>query len=158
MERVTVVDRDHGLKAFRQRLSELRGAGVTVGVHEDKGAEAHGESGLTLAEVASIHEFGLGVPERSMVRQFVDENADQIREWQKRAAEAVIAGEVTAEQVLELLGEQILGAMKERILAGIPPGLSESTKRKRGGDATPLVDTAQMIGAFAYKLVTGGAS
>jgi hypothetical protein len=148
---VRVIDRDLGLEAFRKSLKELSNSGVTVGIHEDAGGEAHDE--LSIAEVAAFHEFGLGVPERSMVRAFVDENAEQVKEWQREAGQAVVEGQLGPEQALERLGEQILGAMKERILAGIAPELSEATKRHRGDGAVALVDTTQMLGAFAYKLV-----
>lgn len=147
---VRIVDRDTGYAAFVKQLAEIGKTGVTVGVHADDGANVH--DGPSIAEVAAIHEFGLGVPERSMVRGFVDEHGDEVRAWQRLAAQAVLERRLDALQALEQLGEKILGAMKERILAGIPPELAESTKKSRGDDAVALVHTAQMLGAFAYKL------
>ena len=47
---------------------------------------------------------------------------------------------------------QIEGETKERILAGIGPELSDSTKRKRGESAVPLLDSGQLLGAIRAQL------
>ena len=52
-----------------------RQRGVTVGVHSGEGAAPSGDGALSVLDVATIHEFGLGHnPERSFVRAFADEN------------------------------------------------------------------------------------
>jgi hypothetical protein len=122
---------------------------VSVGIHEDEGAADHGE--LTNAEVGSIHEFGLGVPERSFIRGYFDEHADDIEEGQEVALRNILFG---ADPHVEAarFGLKLESGIKERILARIAPPLAESTKRRRGDSAVPLVDTSQLIGAIRSKV------
>lgn len=125
---------------------------ITVGIHEDDGGQEHGE--LTTAEVGSIHEFGLGVPERSFIRGYFDEHADEIEQGQEVALRNIMFG---ADPKVEAgrLGLKLESGIKERILARIAPPLAESTKRRRGESAVPLVDTSQLIGAIRSKVSVG---
>jgi hypothetical protein len=122
---------------------------VTVGIHEEEGAEEHGE--LTTAEVGAIHEFGLGVPQRSFVRGYFDEHANEIQEAQDVALENILAGADPQTEAARL-GLKLESGIKQRILARIDPPLAESTKRRRGEDAVPLVDTSQLLGAIRSKV------
>lgn len=132
-------------------LGALEGLGreITIGIHADEGAEDHG--GLTNAELGTIHELGLGVPQRSFVRAYFDENVHEIGGDVEAAIARVLEGS-DVDLEAELLGAKIEAGMKERILARIEPGLSEETKRKRGQDAVPLVDTSQLMGSIRYKV------
>jgi hypothetical protein len=123
---------------------------ITVGIHEDEGAGDHGDD-LTIADVGAIHEFGLGVPQRSFVRGYFDENAAAIEQAQDAALARILDG-ADPETEAARLGLQMEGGMKTRILARIAPPLAESTKRKRGEGAVPLVDTSQLIGAIRSKV------
>jgi hypothetical protein len=123
---------------------------VTVGIHEDEGAEDHGDD-LTIADVGAIHEFGLGVPQRSFVRGYFDENAPRIEQAQDAALVRILDG-ADPETEAARLGLQLEGGMKARILARIAPPLAESTKRRRGESAVPLVDSSQLIGAIRSKV------
>jgi hypothetical protein len=124
---------------------------VTVGIHEQEGSEGHGGDGLTTAEVGAVHEFGLGVPQRSFVRGYFDDNADEIVQAQDAALQRILDGgdpEVEAGRV----ALKLESGMKERILARIDPGLAESTKKRRGEGAVPLVATSQLLGAVRGKV------
>ncbi len=54
----------------------------------------------------------------------------------------------------------IEGEIKERIYAGIAPGLSPEVRAKRGESAVPLIETSQFIGAIRaeVKLLLNGAT
>jgi len=125
---------------------------VTVGIHEEEGAEEHGD--LTNAELGAIHEFGLGVPQRSFIRGYFDENAAEIEQAQDEALNNIVFGADPRAEA-ERLGLKLESGMKERILARIDPPLAESTKRRRGASAVPLVDTSQLLGAVRSKVTVG---
>lgn len=152
---VTIRTRDTGMAKFLKRLKSPE---VTVGVHEDDGSAIDADSDLTVAEVAAVHEFGLGVPERSWLRDFVDENREQLKDMLATVAIQVAKG--NGEQAMERFGLAVVGMIKKRITAGIDPPLTELTKlekmRVTGGKAkdTPLIRFGQFIGSIAHEVNT----
>jgi hypothetical protein len=64
-----------------------------------------GGSGLTVAQVASYHEFGLGVPRRSFIRDYVDQDAEQIRQRLRKVAKDVGEGRLTLQVSMARFGE-----------------------------------------------------
>lgn len=120
---------------------------ITVGIHAAEGSGGHG--GVTNAELGEIHEFGLGVPQRSFIRAYYDENESALAELMQDAiAGALIDGD-DLQQAAELVAVQVEGEIKERILGRLPgKELSKSVRRKRGESAVPLVDTSQLIGSI----------
>lgn len=123
---------------------------VSVGIHADDGAKTY-EDGLTTAEVGACHEFGLGVPMRSFVRGYFDENVESIAALQEAALGRILGG-ADPHSEAGRLGLVLEGGMKQRILARIPPPLAASTKKRRGESAVPLVATSQLIGAIRSKV------
>lgn len=122
---------------------------ITVGIHADEGAKLHGD--LTNVEIGSYHEFGLGVPERSFLRAYFDENAADVERAQDQALDRIMAG-ADPETEAQRLGLKLEGGIKERMLARIDPPLAESTKRRRGESAVPLIHTSQLIGSIRSKV------
>lgn len=151
----TVSVRDNGYKGLIGRLSKP--STVTVGVHMAEGSEQSADGDITVAEIAAIHEFGLGVPERSWLRDFVDENRDEIHQLMRRAGREIAAG-MEPEKAMARFGLVIVGKVKERIIAGIDPPLAEVTKiakqrKTRGGPKdTPLILFGQLISAIAHEV------
>lgn len=114
---------------------------ITVGVHSDKGGDQH-DGGLTVAELASIHEFGLGVPERSFIRGWFDENREKLPEAIRVELEQAIAeGDPTL--AFERLAVTIQGSIQQRISNGIDPELADETIIRKGS-STPLIDTEHL--------------
>lgn len=152
-------DTDHGLRA---RLDALKAAErdaarweVVVGVlASGDGAEPHADSELTVLDIATIHEFGApaaGIPQRSFIRAFVDENRDVIRGWQRELFQQVLAGQLDVRLALERLGAKLAGAIQARIAQGIaPPNAPETVERK--GSATPLIDSGQLRGSISHQV------
>ncbi len=145
----TITDKDHGyarlLRATRERVP-----GVFVGLLTE---EQHKDSELTVPEIGEIHELGLGVPARPWLRPVVDGRTAFIRERLRRVAQGVALGKVTAAQGMDLLGQALVNAIRARIRAGIPPELADSTKASKGANKdTPLIHTAQFIGAITHKV------
>lgn len=129
---------------------------ITVGVHsqdgdvEKKGDEEGG--GVRLIDVAIAHEFGLGVPRRSFVADWQDENADRHRKQVQAMAKAIVKGTVpNAEVAAERLANLWVAEVQRRIVAGIAPALHPKTIARKKS-STPLIDTGQLRSSIAYAL------
>jgi hypothetical protein len=161
-----VQDIDKGYQELRKVLLELGGAKVTIGFHEDAGAA---EGGLTVAEVASFHEFGLGVPQRAFLAPTIDEGQDELATFAGKAALAVMAKKLTPDQALGRLGEKAKNMVQETLRKKRPEWrpLAKSTIEKKANkgrlkgvkraafltsDGNPLIDTGQMINSVSYKV------
>ncbi len=124
---------------------------ITVGIHAEEGQEQH-DGGLTNAEVGTFHEFGLGVPQRSFIRAYFDENEALIVAKLEQAAQRVLDGaddKLEAQRFAVWLESQV----KEFILnRNVEPELSDATKKRRGENAVPLVDSSQMLGSIRGKV------
>lgn len=136
-----IQDQDHGYaRLLRTAAAQRRGAAVAVGIQGSDATKDHG--GATMAEIAAVHEFGLGhVPERSFIRAWVDENRAAIETRLRNTAIEVQAGRIDAQGGLNRFGVWAVGQIRSRILAGIEPAL----KYREG---TPLVDTGQLISSI----------
>jgi len=164
-----ITDTDRGYKVLLARLAkEQQGRVVDVGVMGSEAGDAKltrvnkkGDIAVTddtVAGIATIHEFGLGVPERSFIRAYVDEHQPQIEAMLRKAAEDVVTGKVQSFDVaLGRIGLKIRDEIKERIRSGIEPGLAEATKDRKGS-STPLIDTGQLISSITWELrrISGG--
>lgn len=113
-----------------------------------KGGDAHpdedGEdSGLTIAEVLEIHEFGKGnCPPRSVIRGWFDENVDEIRRL--LVTQFTQVKNTSAVVIAQRLALKFRAGMQIRITQRIPPPLKASTvkrKTRRGKKDVPLIDT-----------------
>lgn len=148
---VKVVDR--GYNALLGRL--VRGAGkVTVGIHEQEGAAPEGDSGITVAEVAALHEFGLGGQEqRSFVRAYVDQRDAQIQGSMRQIGEGIVSGKIpSVEQGLEQLGAEAASGMQDFITSGsVQPEIKPATIARKG-HATPLLNKGTLVGSITSKV------
>lgn len=148
--------KDHGAIAMLSRL--LEGGALKVGVLAEDAAEQHedadGEpSGLTVGEIAEIHEFGLGsVPRRSFLAGWADENADQIKTVITRGGQALARGKLgSIDQLLEQIGVWAVGSIQARIATNIPPPLSPITIQRKGSSVA-LIDSGQLRSSISYKV------
>lgn len=149
----SVTDTDKGYAALMKKLGRVQPK-LIVGVFgENAQAVADGENVITIGELAEIHEFGLGVPERSWLRGYVDENNDRITQMIAAVGAQVTAGNLTPEAALNLVGLKIVGEIKERISGGIQPANAESTIQQKGS-SVPLIDTGQFRGSISHQVTT----
>ena len=151
MSKVKIVDKDKGYKALVKRVYGMGKPTVSVGILEAEGAQEAAGSNITIAELAAIHEFGLGVPERSFLRAWFDQNEDRARSFVTELLKAVVKGKYSKEQALELLGTKLQAEIQARISAGIDPANAPSTIARKGS-ATPLIDTGQLRSSMSYKV------
>lgn len=126
---------------------------ITVGIHAAEGSGGH--DGLTNAELGEIHEFGLGVPQRSFLRAYFDENENHLSALiTDGIAEALLDGG-DLQREMDLVAVQVEGEIKDRVYnRGVPQNLSKSVRRKRGDSAVALVDTSQLMGSIRGKAET----
>lgn len=159
---VTVKDDRRQYDRLRRDLNRLGSLRTTVGVHDDAGM--HGLDGVTVAEIAAVHEFGEGrIPQRSFLRKTFDEREGAIRGVLEDGIADVIAERFTPQQVMDKAGMIVRGMVQTAIQAGIEPPLSEMTiasrdaKAKHGGGLqslagqhTPLIDTGQLLSSITH--------
>lgn len=152
--KLTITDKDFGwnhLKDAVLRLDANGGAYTLVGVQGSQAAANVQDTRLTYAELARIHEFGNArTPQRSWLRAAIHEYQTAI---QKRAAlcgRGVLLDKFTVEQALELLGEYVVGVIKQRISDGISPPNAPSTI-KRKGSSKPLIDKGGFRASITHR-------
>lgn len=143
---------DHGANSLLKRLEE-KGT-VKVGVLAESGDKSHSSTGTTVSLVAGVHEFGApdrGIPERSFIRGYVDENERDIREKIRKSTRQVIQGKKKVGDVLEILGLVFVGEIQERISTGIEPPLNRKTVERKGS-SKPLIDTGQLRSSILHEV------
>lgn len=150
-----VRDDDRGYKKMVDTIFKMGAPKISVGIHEAEGAQEH--DGLTVLELATIHEFGIGVPERSFIRAWFDENEDRARVALTRLLESVVAGKRQPDQAIELFAQWAVGDMQARIARGISPPLAEKTIARKGS-STPLIDTGQLRSSLSYEIFNADGS
>lgn len=145
MARAKITDRDKGAKRLAKALKQS--AIVTVGIHEKEGAEAKDpEGGLSLVEVAAVHEFGseaANIPRRSFIRDWFDETEQKQQERLRKLFDMVAKGG-DLETLAKRFGLLCQAEVQARIALGIPPPLEEETIARKGGKSTPLINTGQL--------------
>lgn len=148
--RVKISDKDKG---YAKMLKALTGKSPTlkVGVFGEEASKEH--EGVSNGELATIHEFGLGVPERSFIRSWVDENQDKAASFLRQQIEVQLKnGSEDFRQAIERLGLFCVAGIQARMSEGIPPPLAASTIKAKGS-STPLINTGQLRSSVTYALV-----
>ena len=158
---------DRGWEDIKARVTALRGAGavVTVGVQGAPAAANHQDSRLTVAQIATVHEFGktirqpnmkrtIRIPERSFLRATVDQYREAIARRQVLLSQGYVLGKFELKPAMELLGQYVVGLIKQRIANGIAPPNSPWTIAKKGS-SKPLIDTGQLRNSITYKVEVG---
>ncbi len=153
-----LTDTDEGAKALYLRLLGASEISLSVGIHADAGAQRYApprgqkDEGVTMVELAEIHEFGLGVPQRSFLGTWFDENQPKMVTQLRGVMLAVASEKIESyEQGFEQLGLLYTAQIQKRIAEGIEPPLSPITIARKGS-SVPLIDTGQLRSAITYKV------
>lgn len=134
---------------FRIRLGVV-GADASK-PHVGKGGKP---SGMTIAQLAEIHELGLGVPERSFLRAWLEQNEAQVEQDMRQATKRMLQGRLTPEQAARVLGVRWVGQIQMFIAnSQVQPPLAPATVAKKKSDV-PLIDSGQLRSAISYLLET----
>lgn len=142
-------------------------AHVRVGVLSNG---AHGGDGISVVELAAIHEFGApaaGIPERSFIRRTFNDRQSDLERVIGNLARKVVADELTMEQALNQLGALSVAWIRNTVTEHRvdPKSTAETDARKNaragkpaGSPTTTLVDTGRMIGALTWAVELGRAA
>lgn len=149
-----------GIERLRKELESIKKARLEVGFFDT----AVYPSGVPVAYVASVHEFGWGpIPARPFMRPAMASNRDTWTRNFLSEFKAVVNGNVTTKQVMEQMGMKISGQIKEAIQSVTSPPLQDSTiearlsklanggKGAQGTISKPLVATGLMLNSVDYK-------
>ena len=154
-------DRDKGYTKRLREIQRFNRTRVQVGIlSSGRGAASKGSadgklSGLSVLEVGTFHEFGLGVPRRSFIRDWYSENQEPSAKRLRVCSELVVSGKKSAVGAAELLGLWAQGSIQARIAAGPSdwaPLAASTIKRK--GSAKALIDTGQLRSSITFTVET----
>lgn len=98
----------------------------------------------SLIEIATFHEFGFGVPRRSFIADWFDQNEMQAGKVLRKLAGNHVAGKEDLKTSLTKFSTWAVGQVQARIAAGIAPPLAPSTIRQKQGKTVPLINTGQL--------------
>lgn len=152
---------------IQKEVDGIQGKAVDVGIFDGE-----------MAYIAGIHEYGcriqvtpkmrkwLGahglhlksttawvtIPERSFFRAGFDDRIQDVNKVVDRLVAALVAGTLDADTVLEAVGTELEGGIKEYAVAlRTPPNHPFTIEQK--GSSNPLVDTGAMIGSITHRIV-----
>lgn len=139
-----------------KRLEAFEGRQAKVGWFES----AVYPDGEPVASIAMIHEMGApgaNIPARPFFRPTIDANKEQWKKQLEEGAKAVMRGAVTAEQVLEIVGQLAAGQTRAKLASGAFTPLSPITLMlRKWKDASPgLKVNASLVGAAADAVKRG---
>jgi hypothetical protein len=162
------VVKDTGMDELMKELAYLEDHELRIGWMSDPDSKSKGEDPMqktkdakgntkptTVAEIAVMHEFGLGNnPVRSSLGYVMDKDRDEIERTQADWVDGVIEGAVTGKEALAAVGEQTTSLIKKRIRSNIPPELTEARKKQKVRDGksgdTALVFRGHLINSVRY--------
>jgi hypothetical protein len=134
--------------------------GVRVGWFSGK---RHGGGEISLARLAAVHEFGApqaGIPARAPLGTAVREQEQELVAHAVLVMSRVVAGTLTMQRGLEVLGKGLAQRVRRRMLRGrhLQPRLKAATvaaKRRRGSSSPtrPLVDTGELADSVEFRVV-----
>ena len=172
-----VVDVDKRYRKIVKAIGGLDDVSAVVGIRQEKGGERyHGEGppgarhavagGLTLAEIATVLEFGapsVGIPERPYLRDTFDLNAARYEEILtlgiKEATKPANLEHFDAElrKVIEITAIAAVGDVQEAIATpgAFAPNAPLTIAIK--GSSVPLIDTGRLRQSIDYEVVDGPA-
>jgi hypothetical protein len=145
---LVITDRDRGWNRVKRAIMDKRVKHVDVGVLAEHELRSDDVSNLLLA---MVHEYGLGVPERSWLRNLIDEKQLEYVKFMKKLGGLVALGKMTKKQALTLVGAKVEADMKKNIRAGIQPELADSTVAAKGSSGT-LIDKGEFVSSIDYKV------
>ena len=146
---MTVVDRDLG---YRDYLKRMRGASAVfeVGILKPRSTMSHPSSrGLTLGQLAEIHEEGRGVPARPFASGYWRAREPEIDRLTLRMARSIHNG-TPPKTAHTVLGRALVAGMRGH-MAMVGPPLSASTVRAKGSGRR-LYETGALWRAIDYKV------
>jgi hypothetical protein len=148
-----VRDIDHGFKALKARVQQMKGSFVKVGFMEGQERTDDGETS-SMVMVAASNEYGTEdgrIPERSFMRSTFDEKREELGRIMAAETRAILDGRKDPRLSLRLVGEKHQGDVIRKIRSHPPPPNAESTIKAKESSGT-LIDSGQMAQSVRYEV------
>lgn len=141
------------LKQVMERAKQINQMQLVVGIPNNENSREESE-GITNAELAMIHEFGVperGIPERSFMRSTASEESNNLGQLSKQVLNECLAGNISPCDAYATIGAYFQGRIVEKITDGeFEPNNENTVKRK--GSSKPLIDTGQLRASITYEV------
>ena len=139
-------------------LGSMNGAAIELGVFGPKAQARHPDSDLTIGQLATLHEFGLGGQEpRPVISQWTDENENDIVRQLFGAVRFSMATRAPLSLTLDALGKTWVAGVQSFIRAGrVRPLNTASTVEWKGHDRPLDGRTGALADAVTYKVTLSG--
>lgn len=124
---------------------------VAVGIQGAHASAPHGDENLTVADVAAINEFGLGVPARPFMRLTFEQRAGDLQKLGRGLEQRVLQGSMTVTNALLIMGADAVGKVRATIDSGVAPPNAPSTIARKGS-SKPLVNFGQLKGSITSEV------
>ncbi|QHJ84130.1 MAG: hypothetical protein [Bacteriophage sp.] len=139
-----------GLQKLETFLKDMQGHKLYVGV--TKSSNSRPKDGASNALIAYVHEFGIGVPERSFLRSTVLEQGQKYLAIQRdNIIPAIKGGAMTADEAYRRLGIVASNDVKLKITNGPFTALDQKTIDRKGS-SKPLIDTGELRQSITYEV------
>lgn len=163
---IEIVEIDHGWEAIEEAVNSLAESAIFIGsTNEGAAAEyidpVDGEGiGLSVAGVLKTHEFGVGVAERSLIREWAIQRKPQISGTIKVVVAGALDGDDDTEGLLDAQGETLKKSIQKFLEAGkVKPDPHEETIENRKVESLvardmrehSLLDTHQILDSLGYR-------
>lgn len=116
------------------------------------------EKRLTAGQVGSIHEFGIGIKERSFVRSTFDNQTLKLEKMIEREARKMVDGKQDGAKASREIGFHASREIRDTIILKRVPDISERRKEKKrsiGNPETALINWGIMLGSINWKVHRG---
>jgi hypothetical protein len=148
----TKVNGQGNVDKFLLMLQKLKGAYVTIGIHEDAGSY---DNGVSVVEVALWNEFGTEhSPERSFFRSVLDEKVSLINSWREETLKQIGEGKDPM-KAMSSFGFKLQVLIQNKIKSNVSPANAPSTtesKLRRGVVPRTLIDSTLMLRSVTFKV------
>lgn len=110
------------------------------------------------AEKAAAHEFGTDtIPERSFIRLTFQKKEPELVTMTEKVSRAIVAGKITPEQGLGLLGQWAASAcqdtIREQPVEWDPRSEPYHSEQVAQGKTKTLIDTGELLASITYEVV-----
>lgn len=143
---------------YETNIKEFKSHVVKIGLPEKVGGAAHTDSGLTVAQVGAVHEFGVperGIPKRSFIREPLIDEQKKINKFIKMKFSQVTDNAMSAKMALEQMGNMGASISKKSFVKNNWEGLTDATKERKKNKDNPLIDTGLLRQSITYSVDKG---
>lgn len=133
----TFIDLREEEEEFMKQLEAIHNSYVEVGILADAGQAENSdgsESGISLAELASVHEYGSTdgkIPQRSFIGSTMDEQYTKFNDTTNKLLAKITNREMKSKLALSIIGAEIKSEIQKKIRSNIAPGLKQSTIERK---------------------------